>query len=378
MAAPRTRDLAPRATWALALASARYWPSLAGAVRAQVRHWERRAAAMSDPELRALALAKLRAERFNAEAAALLATLAPRPQRAPAVDAIVALELMFDYLDGLTERPLADPLGDGQRLYAPFLGALDGEAAAGGDYSHELARSAQAALRRLPAWEAVAPVARRCALRGAHSQIRMHAAPRLGAGQLEEWARREARPTGLGWREFLAGAACSALGLHALIASAADPRTTRAQAERIDAAYLPMGAVLTLLDGLVDHERDIAAGELSYAGLYPTPSLAASAAVLTARRALDAAASLRHGPHHAMTLAGAVAYWGTAPGARTAVAAPAFDGLRRELGAMLVPARLLMRAWRAGRRLRAAAPDTDAGASHAPRSTARGEAAPSC
>lgn len=348
MAAPRTRNLAPRATWALALASARYWPALAGAVRAQVRRWERRAAAMSDPELRALALAKLRAERFNAEAAALLATLAPRPQRAPAVEAIVALELMFDYLDGLTEQPLADPLNDGRRLYAPFLGALNGKAAAGGDYSHELARCAQAALRRLPAWEAVAPVAHRCALRGAHSQIRMHAAPRLGAGQLREWAQKEARGTNFGWREFLAGAACSALGLHALIAAAADPRTTRAEAEQIDAAYLPMGAVLTLLDGLVDHERDAAVGELSYAGLYGDPALAATAVVPAARRALDAAAALPHGPHHAMTLAGAVAYWRSLPGARTAVAAPAFAALRRELGAMLVPAMLLMRAWRAG------------------------------
>lgn len=102
---------------AFALANARYWLCVAGQVRGQMRHWEARAQAIGDPELRALALEKLHAEGFNAEAAAMAATIAPRATRAHAVRAIVALELLYDYLDGLSERPHADPLGEGERLY---------------------------------------------------------------------------------------------------------------------------------------------------------------------------------------------------------------------------------------------------------------------
>jgi len=76
--APGQARLAARALSALVLANARYWSSVAGQARAQLRHWQRRAQAIEDPRLRALALAKLREEGFNAQAAAVLATLAPR------------------------------------------------------------------------------------------------------------------------------------------------------------------------------------------------------------------------------------------------------------------------------------------------------------
>src|ERR1700722_2590058 len=104
-----TSPHAARVLAAFALANARYWMYVARQVHRQMRHWEERAQAIEDPELRALALEKLRTEGFNAEAAAMAATIAPRAMRGQAVRAIVALELLFDYLDGLTERPHSDP-----------------------------------------------------------------------------------------------------------------------------------------------------------------------------------------------------------------------------------------------------------------------------
>ena len=184
------RTLPARALVAFALANARYWAYVARHVRREMRHWETRARAIEDPELRALALDKLRAEGFNAEAAAMAATIAPRATRAHAVRAIVALELMFDCLDGLSERPHADPLGEGERLYAAFVGALAPDTRARGEgYLEELGQAVRGALAQLPAGEAIAPFAQRCATRGAQAQIRMHAAPVLGAAQLGEWAR---------------------------------------------------------------------------------------------------------------------------------------------------------------------------------------------
>ncbi|HEY7892775.1 MAG TPA: DUF2600 family protein [Solirubrobacteraceae bacterium] len=371
------RRLAARALYALGLANARYWSTVALTVRRQMRHWERRAQAVQNSELRALALSKLHSERFNAEAVAIAATLAPAVHRRDAVRAIVALELMFDYLDGLTERPCADPLVQGAQPFQAFLGAIDAfaqEPTAGTDavhaeipqqvnvdgrdaysrealvdmYLHELAHAVTVAIASLPAGEAVAPVAQRCATRAAEAQIRMHAAASLGIEQLQRWADRESRESDLEWREHLAGAAASVLALHALITAAADPRTTAAEAQRIDEAYLCICAVVTLLDGLVDHHRDNDAGELSYICLYEGDSQLSAALVRTAREASVKAARLRHGAHHVMMLAGAIAYGASAPGAREDPARSALRQLRRQLPPFVPPAVLLLRAWRAG------------------------------
>lgn len=350
--------LAGQALVALVAANARYWSSVTPIVRAQLRHWRQRASAIEDPGLRELALAKLRHEAFNAEVAAVAATLAPRPHRAPAVRAIVALELLYDYLDGLTERPHEDPLGEGQRLFAAFTSAIDPHPALSGgerdwlvdhSYLRELTVAVQDALLELPACEAIADTAKRCAGRTAQAQIRMHAAPLLGTAQLAEWAHAQVGDGALAWREYLAGAASSVLGLHALIAAAADPCTTPEHAERLDAAYLSIAAVVTLLDGLIDHARDSRAGELSYAALYEDPRLLAQALSQTTQDASARALSLSGGAHHLMTLAGAIAYWASAPGARNDLARPVLRDLRGELRMLVLPPMLVMRAWRAGK-----------------------------
>ena len=55
------------------------------------------------------------------------------------------------------------------------------------------------------------------------------------------------------------------MAVHALIAAAADPRTTAEEAELIDAAYFPpIGALTVLLDDLVDRDDDREAGQHNY------------------------------------------------------------------------------------------------------------------
>ena len=72
---------------ALALANVRYWPTVAPLAQRELRRWEQPAREVADPQLRALAFEKLTQERFNAEVAATLATLAPRTRRAESVRA---------------------------------------------------------------------------------------------------------------------------------------------------------------------------------------------------------------------------------------------------------------------------------------------------
>jgi tetraprenyl-beta-curcumene synthase len=360
---------------ALALANARYWSTVAPVVRVELARWRARAEAIADPRLRALALAKLDGERFNAEAGAMLATHAPRAHRADAVRAIVALQVLFDLLDGLTEQRLADPLGDGERLFAPFLDALrpgcataphadalpgalaprgEQPAGAAGGYLLELSDAARAALARLPARAAVIDLAQASACRAAQAQVRMHAAPALGAGQLREWAQAQARGTGLGWRELLAGAASSVLVVHALVVAAARPDATTVQAARLADAYLSICVLLTLLDSLVDEQRDERAGRAGYVSLYEDRELLAQALDETAARALAQARTLPDARHHVLMLTGVVAYYASTPAARAERARPLVARVQRALP-LVAPTLVFMRAWRLTRGARARA-----------------------
>jgi tetraprenyl-beta-curcumene synthase len=346
----------------------RYWPSVWPLVQAQLRRWELRAGAIEDPELRGLALGKLRNEAFNAEVAATLATLARPAQRQHAVEAIVALELLFDYLDGLTERPSDDPLLDGKILFGAFTDALDPTAEGGrnyygdhggagdGGYIAELSGAVRDAIALLPGAGAIAEPARRSAARCAQAQIRIHAEPRVGIAQLQEWAEREAQGTGLQWRELAAGAASSVLAVHALIAAGADHRSTREEAVEIETAYLSICALITVLDSLVDNDEDMRVGEPGFIRFYEDRELLAQTLASVAARAARQAGALRHGAHHVMTLAGVVAYYTSAPSARGAVARPVTARLQGELAPLIYPTLAVMHAWRLAKRARGRLP----------------------
>jgi tetraprenyl-beta-curcumene synthase len=349
---------------ALAVANARYWPTVAPVTHRELKRWAGPAGAIEDRALRALALGKLSEERFNAEVAATLATLAPVRARRETVTAIVALELLFDYLDGRTERPSADPLSDGMRLFAPFLAAVatsdagvEKPSAAGQHpsdwpYLTALSEVTRRHLFALPAAAGVSDAAQHAAARCAQAQTRLHAAANLGDAQLREWAGREAAGTGLGWREYTAGCASSVLAMHALIAAAADPATTIEDAARIDTAYLAIAAVITILDSLVDEAEDASRGERGFIRLFDTLELPAVLRALI-REALDRSREAPHADHHAMTLAGVAAYYTTHPGAREPAAREVAAVVRRELSPTIWPTLAVMRLWRGAKRVRA-------------------------
>ena len=355
-----TRRLAIRAALALGRANARYWPGVWPLVRAELRQWESRAGAIEDDELRALALEKLHSEAFNAEVAATLATIVARPQRKRTVRAIVALELLFDYLDGLTELPSREPLRDASSLFEALTDALDPRVGAcdyyrhrggGGDggYLEALSSAVKTAVAELPGACAIGDSARRSAARCAQAQIHIHAEPRIGSVQMREWATREAQGTGFAWREFAAAAASSVLAVHALIAAAADPRMTREQAAGIERAYLSICTLITMLDSLIDYDKDMLASEPGFIRFYEDRELLASNLAAIGRQAVVQTAGLRNEAHHVMTFAGVVAYYTSAPEAQGGVARSICLRLQRELRPLIYPTLAVMRAWRFGK-----------------------------
>jgi tetraprenyl-beta-curcumene synthase len=359
------RRLLARAGVALVLANARYWTTVAPEVRAQLARWRTRASKIEDPELRKLALHTLQQEGFAAEVAATLATLTPRRHRTATIRGIVALEVMYDYLDGLTEQPTADPLANGRQLFKAFTDALDPGAGldqdyyrhrpsgSDGGYLQELAVSVRETLACLPKAQALAPRMLGAAARCAEAEVLTHAGTISNSPLAERWARETTNGSGLDWREYLAGAASSVLAVHALIALAGDERTTVAHAAPIDEVYLALGVLSTMLDSVVDYEQDAANGTLAYINHYDDRSLLGARLVQVAQQAATRARDAPASAHHLMTMAGVAAYYTSAPSATSELASPVTTRIQTELRPLITPTLAIMRTWRLAKRVRA-------------------------
>lgn len=364
-AAPRLdRRLAARAGLALVLVNARYWLGVAPLVRQQLRCWRQRAEAIDDPRLRALALAKLDDEGFNAEAAAMLATLVPRAHRRRAVEAMVAAEIIYDYLDALTESPSHPASADGACLFTAFTDAVTPSLPSGGDYYRHhphsehcylepLVATVRQAVSSLPATAALKELLRASAARGAAAQLRIHAAELTGSEDLERWARQQAAGTSLQWREFLAGAACSVLSVHALIAAASDPTTTYEQALELDRIYLSISVLPTVLDSIIDREADTRSGKLGCVQHYEDSRVLARHLDGVVDEAIFRSRRAPHSAHHVMTLIGVLAYYLSDPGAGTDLSRSATLPLAQRTQPLLAPTLTMMRMWRTAKELRA-------------------------
>lgn len=357
------RRLIAQASLALVVANVRFWLTIAPLVARQLKRWEENARTINDPTLRTLALEKLEGERFNSEVAATLATLAPRARRKPVVEAIVAYEVMYDYLDGLTEQPADDPLRNGSELYRAFTDAISPDIEPSGGYYalHRqqndngyllgLVEAVRSSLQRLPSATAISETSRCAAQRCAEAQIRAHAAPALGNGQLERWALQNARVP-LGWQAYLAGSASSVLAVHALIAAAADERTTVTDAREIDATYFSICVLSTMLDSLVDYESDQQTGRAGYVCYYSSNERLALDLERAAQLAVEHALLIRNSAHHVMTLVGVAAYYLSAPTATSPFAQPITRRIRSQFEPLITPTLAVMGTWRAAKRAR--------------------------
>jgi tetraprenyl-beta-curcumene synthase len=144
------------------------------------------------------------------------------------------------------------------------------------------------------------------------------------------------------------------LTIHALIATAAGECITSEQAAAIDTVYLSIAVLSTMLDSLVDHERDTQTGQVGYIRYYPDHDLLARDLARAARRGIEYASSLPNGAHHIMTLVGVAAYYISAPTADSDFARPVTRQVRQELKPLITPTLGVMRTWRAAKLARQA------------------------
>jgi tetraprenyl-beta-curcumene synthase len=116
--------------------------------------------------------------------------------------------------------------------------------------------------------------------------------------------------------------------------------------------YLSICALSTMLDSLIDHERDKQAGQAGYASYYKNHDLLAEDLERAAQRAAEHATPLRHGAHHVMTLVGVAAYYTSAPAASSEFAQTVTRRIHTELQPLITPTLAVMRTWRIAKRAR--------------------------
>jgi len=335
-----------------------YWLRLYPQVRRELDVWELRARSIPDPLLREHALGKLTGERLNPEAAALFAVLAPRAQRHRVVSLIVAYQVLYDYLDGVNEEPGFTDLHDGLQLHRALTEAVLPDRAMSdyylhhperrdGGYARALSGACRRIVRSLPSVIGSGGVILRATERCAQAQSHNHATRECDHSRLIDWSVAQVSDRrGYLWWELAAGG-ISCLSIHALLASAADPRSAPEDAAQLDAAYFPaICALSALLDSLADYHRDAGTTNHSFIAHYRDSSHAAERLLAITADASCLIRPLRHSRRHAIILAGIVAYYLSSPSVWEGFPATAAESLMGRVGSLGALMRAVMRARR--------------------------------
>jgi len=334
--------------WALSL----YWFVIYPRTRDELRRWNERARAIVDPVLREHALSKLRSERMVLEGAAAFAILAAPRHRIDVIRACVTFEIVYEYTDILGEQPVEDPLAHNLALNRALLAAVEPMTPHEAhlrelgkhdpDYLHELIDVCRAGIMQLPHHAAILSTVQRLAALAAETQTLNHVGLPDGHRQLAQWAATQHRTDATWWE--LAAATSSPLGIFALFAAASAQSTTQDALAAIDAAYFPwIGALVWLMESLVDHLEDAGSDNLNYFGQYGSRTEAADRLVTVARRAGEAAADLPDGSLHTLLLAGAVALYLSTHEANHAEVRDVADAIRKAIGGPIGPLMAVLR-----------------------------------
>jgi len=329
-----------------------YETSIVPHARREIRRWAHAAAQIPDPVLRHHATDSIAVDASNAEAVAAFAAIAPRPLRHRTVELLVTYQLLVDYVDTIGERVCAARLLSGLAFGSALATAVALPASPididplgdDGGYLEALVAACRALLWQLPAAAAIERHAHVAALRCAHALAQTHtAAEHDSIADLRQWAEQQEDAAGYSWWEVAAGGN-SSIAILALLGIAADAQATVLDADAVAGAYWPHICVMsTMLDSLVDYERDAVSGDFSFVSHYPDRGSARRGVVDSATNSLGATRQLRHSRIHTMIVCGVAGYYAAAAtpdSLASGVAPPLLQALRPEVAPIALALRV--------------------------------------
>lgn len=294
----------------------------------EVRHWKTLAAKIPDAALRHDALSALERKRGQTDGAALFAAL-PRARNSSLLRLLVAYQIIWDYLDEVSERGAAAGHVNGRQLHLALIDALDPVRPIsdyyrynrwGNDdgYLNALVGICRECCATLSSYERVRPHVLREARRAQVLALNHDLDPLSRDSSLQAWSASEF-PGGHEAKWFeLTGAASAGLTIIALLTLASEPTCSDAEIERTYNAYSPwVSALAAMLDSYVDEAEDSANGSHIYIAHYPTRELAIQHICALVRRSLTETRTLKHGEKHAVIVACMLAMYLSKDSART-------------------------------------------------------------
>jgi cytochrome P450 len=296
------------------------------ATSCELAAWFQRARAIPDAQLREDALDSLVRKRDNVEGASLFSIL-PRHRDARLLVLLVAYQVMWDFLDSVSERGASAGHANGRQLHRALVEALDPDAPISdyyryhpwkddGGYLLALVETCRRMCVELPSYQQVRHLmlhgVRRCAIQ----YLNHEPEPRRRDAALKEWAEREsAGEHKLDWFEVTAAA--GAFMPHVLLALAAEPSCEQHELIAVHSVYFPWIALaITMLDSYVDLTHDAASASHSYISHYASETVALDRLATVIRRIVTHAARLPNGRRHVVLTEGIVATYLSTPGVK--------------------------------------------------------------
>jgi tetraprenyl-beta-curcumene synthase len=323
----------------------------------ELRRWHRTALQIPDPKIRADALSALERKRGNTHGAALFWVI-PRTRNRHLLALLVTYQVMWDFLDCVSESGAGAGQDNGYQLHQALVDALDPSRPLGdyyalhpwnedGGYLHALVQACRSYCRELPSIEEVRPTLLREAHRAGVQAINHELNPLKREAALKQWAAREyPGRKDVTWFE-LTGAAGAGLAIYALFVLAAEPGCSDTDAERVYEAYFPWaGAVATMLDSFVDEGEDREHGDHCYVAYYGTSARASAGIARLVERCTRETHSLANSEGHNLIVACMVAMYLSKDSARSEQLREATEALLNaggELTRFLLP---VLRLWR--------------------------------
>ena len=310
----------PAQLWALSAAAARElgWGLRLGS--REIGLWRSRALQIPDASIREDALTALDNKRTHAHGAALF-WIIPRRRNVHLLRLLIAYELIWDFLDNLSERAAATGQTDGRRLHQAIAEAIDPAAPISdyyaempwredGGYLRALVEACREGCLLMPSYGAVRALALEDACLAQVLAINHYPDANVRDRSLQDWvARNFPGVSDMPWWE-LSGAASAPLTIHALLAVAAEPHCTAQEVGAVHRAYFPsLSAATTMLDSFVDRADDLSNGNHSYVGHYPEDTCVVQRVQRLVRRGVSEARTLNRGPRHAVIAAALTAMY---------------------------------------------------------------------